>query len=72
MPHRGQFLDLSYLVKLANVSDIYNYADDNTVGASGDTIENVQKKLKEASNVVLSWYDINIMQVTLTKFQYIM
>ena len=26
------------LVKLADLSDIYNYADDNTVVASGDTI----------------------------------
>ncbi len=60
------------LVKLADLSDIYNYADDNTIGASGDTIENVQEKLKDASNVMLSWYDINMMQANPTKFQYIM
>ena len=60
------------LVKLADLCDIYNYADDNTIGASGDTIENVQEKLKDASNVMLSWYDINMMQTNPTKFQYIM
>ena len=58
------------LVKLADLSDIYNYADDNTVGASGVTIENIQEKLTETSHVMLSWYDINMMQAKPTKFQY--
>ncbi len=46
---------------------MYNYADGNTAGASGDTIKNVQEKLKEASNIMLSWYDINMMQANPTK-----
>ncbi len=35
-----------------------------------DTVENIQEKLKEASNV-MSWYNVHMMQANPTKFQYI-
>ncbi len=56
----------------ASLCDIYNYADDNTVGASGETTESVQEKLKEATDVMLSWYDIIIKQANPKNFKYIM
>lgn len=61
--------DLLYCIM--NQCDVYNYADDNTVGCVGDTIVNVREKLENVSKIMIDWFDINHMKANLSKFQYI-
>ena len=42
--------------------DVYNYADDNTIGCSGKDPQEVQMKLENVSNVMLKWFDENMMK----------
>ena len=50
---------------------VYNYADDNTIGCSGKYPQEVQMKLENVSNVMLKWFDENMMKANPEKFQYI-
>ena len=42
---------------MENVCDIYNYADDNSVGCYGKLVEEVVGKLK---TVMLEWFQDNL------------
>jgi hypothetical protein len=61
--------DLLLLIML--ICDVFNYADDNTVGCSGENVEDVRKQLEIVSNVMINWFNENMMKVNPEKFQYI-
>jgi hypothetical protein len=61
--------DLLLLIML--ICDVFNYADDNTVGCSGENVEDVRKQLEIVSNVMINWFNENMMKVNPDKFQYI-
>ena len=59
------------LSQLKNKCDVYNYADDNTVGVCDRNYNGLHVKLRQVGNEMLEWFDINFMQANPSKFQYI-
>ena len=59
------------LILMENVFDIYNYADDNSVGCYGKSIEEVIGKLQTVASVMLEWFQGNYLQDNPEKFQFI-
>jgi hypothetical protein len=53
--------DLLLLIML--ICDVFNYADDNTVGCSGENVEDVRKQLEIVSNVMINWFNENMMKI---------
>jgi len=53
------------------ICDVFNYADDNTVGCSGENVDDVRKQLELVSTVMINWFNENMMKVNPEKFQYI-
>ncbi len=49
--------------------DVFNYADDNTIGGMAESVENVLSNLSVACNSMLFWYADNFMQPYPDKFQ---
>lgn len=52
-----------------NKCDLYNYADDNTLSKSDNTLETVIESPEEDSRSMVSWFASNIMQANPDKFQ---
>ena len=52
------FNDFLYFIKKANV---HNYADDNTLSSSSNSISNLIKVLETESDVAISWLKLNRM-----------
>ena len=61
--------DLFYCIMM--LCDVFNYADDNTVGCDGDTILDVQYKLETVSSIMIDWFEANHLKANPSKFQYI-
>ena len=51
-----------------NLCDVFNYADDNTVGCIGDTMNDVKQKLESVSRIMFNWFDVNHMKANPSKF----
>ncbi len=60
-----------YVVLLAMCIDIFNYADDNTIGAQAASAY-ILSQLKTACDYMLMWFDQNCMQANAEKFQHIL
>jgi hypothetical protein len=45
-----------------NKCDLYNYADNNTLSKSDNTLETVIESLEEDSRSLMSWFAFNKMQ----------
>ena len=60
------------LLLIETMGEIYNYADDNTVSCSGQSTDEVVKKLESVSSVMLQWFKANYLQANPDKFQLIM
>ncbi len=60
------------MLKLQNVYDIYNYADDNTGGVSGKSAQEVCLKLRNLAqdNYVTAWFTENFMEANPSKFKF--
>ena len=56
-------------MKIVNKCDLYNYADDNTLSKSDNTLETVIESLEEDSRSLMSWFAFNKMQANPDKFQ---
>lgn len=75
MFHKDPFLDLlfKYFVNdiflFVNKCDLYNYADDNTLSKSDNTLETVIESLEEDSTSLMSWFAFNKMQANPDTFQ---
>jgi len=52
-----------------NKCDLYNYADDNTLSKSDESLECVISSLEEDSKSLISWFSFNKMQANPEKFQ---
>jgi hypothetical protein len=52
-----------------NHSDIFNYADDNTISAHSESIPELLKILETESEVAINWFKSNDMIVNPDKFQ---
>ena len=52
-----------------NSCDLYNYADDNTLSKSGNSLATAIKSLEEDSGALISWFSSNKMQANPEKFQ---
>ena len=61
--------DLFYSIEKCT---LYNYADDNTILAIGNNVENVRDLLKCDAYNILSWCDVNCMEANPSKFQLIL
>ena len=48
--------------------DIANYADDNTPYTTGMDVNEVLEELKNTSDILLNWFDINLMKANPGKF----
>ncbi len=59
------------VLKLQNVYDIYNYANDNTGGVSGKSAEEVCLKLKNVAPDMLPWFTKKFMEANQSKFKFI-
>lgn len=59
------------LFRIEKLSDIFNYADDNTVGYCAESVQEVNRALQQATKEMLSWFEINYMQANPAKFQFI-
>ena len=49
--------------------DVYNYANDNSIGCSGKSLEDVHIKLQNAANIMIKWFQTNCLQANGSKFQ---
>ena len=61
--------DLFFSVK--NCS-LYNYADDNTLLATGSSVSQIRNLLIDGANCIVSWCKINNMEANPSKFQVIL
>ena len=59
------------LLLIQDHCDIYNYADDNSIGCSGESIEEVVQELQMVAELMLNWFDSNYLQANPNKFQFI-
>lgn len=50
-------------------TDIYNYADDNTISFSGTSVEEVIENLNESGTRVTEWFEGNYMKANPDKYQ---
>ena len=50
-------------------SNLYNYADDNTLSYSDKNIDNVVQTLESDSNILIQWFSDNHMKANPEKFQ---
>lgn len=60
---------VNYIFLFVNKCDLYNYADDNTLSKSDNTLETVIESLEEDSRSLMSWFAFNKMQANPDKFQ---
>ena len=61
--------DLMFLIQ--DMCDAYNYADDNSIGCSGSSENEVINKLELVSLIMLKWFKSNYLQANPEKFQFI-
>ena len=61
--------DIYYIITKCK---LYNYADDNTIAASGDTRQNIMEDLSIDTKATLRWFEDNMMEANPGKFQGIM
>ena len=54
---------------LVNKCDLYNYANDNTLSKSDNTLETVIESLEEDSRSLMAFFAFNKMQANPDKFQ---
>ena len=59
--------DLMYL--LNSLCDVYNYADDNTVGCMSTSFQQLKTNLQMSVRVLLDWYESNCMRANPDKCQ---
>ena len=57
---------------IEELCDVYNYADDNSIGFTGKNTEEVISKLRNVANVMVTWFNDNFLQANPEKFQFIM
>ena len=75
MFHKDPFLDLLFkffvndIFLFVNKCDLYNYADDNTLSKSDNTLQTVIESLEEDSTSLMSWFAFNKMQANPDTFQ---
>ena len=50
-------------------SELYNYADDNTLSYTDTDINKLIKTLEEESKILINWFSINIIKANPEKFQ---
>jgi hypothetical protein len=58
-----------FLQIFVNKCDLYNYADDNTLSKSDNTLETVIESLEEDSRSLMAFFAFNKMQANPDKFQ---
>ena len=51
------------------IENVYNYADDNVLSCSGDSLHEVAASLESSTRTALKWFGNNLMQANPSKFQ---
>ena len=51
------------------IENVYNYADDNILSCSGDSLHEVATSLESSTRTALKWFGNNLMQANPSKFQ---
>ena len=59
------------LLSIQNICDIYNYAYDNSIGYSANTVAEVTDKLNSVASLMMEWFESNSLQANPNKFQFI-
>ena len=62
-------LSINDLFFFIEIDSIYNFADDNTISAWGETISKLIDTLESESNVAIDWFTKNKMIVNPDKYQ---
>ena len=62
---------LNDLLLTYNLTEICNFADDNSIFTSGNSISNINLRLVKGLDIIMEWYKINSMIANPKKFQYI-
>ncbi len=65
----GQAL-LTYSLCIVKHKVTVNYADDNTLGSRGETLDDCSMDVKTDIKSAINWYDDFEMQVNASKFQF--
>ena len=60
---------LNYIFNFVKESNLYNYADDNTLSHSGNNLEGLVKILENESTILINWFGDNQMKANPDKFQ---
>ena len=60
---------LNDLLLTLRLSDLYNFADDNTILTTADNIDHLLQTLKHESELAVKWFTDNQMVVNPDKFQ---
>ena len=60
---------LNDLLSTLKLSDLFNFADDNTISATADNIDHLMLTLKHESELAVKWFTENQMIVNPDKFQ---
>ena len=55
-----------------NEAVIYNYADDNTLKATANDVNEVKKILINESVKAITWFEMNLMEANPDKFQFML
>ena len=58
--------DIFYFI---HKSELYNYADDNTLSYADNDLDKLIKTLEEESKILINWFSINKMKANPEKFQ---
>ena len=51
------------------IENVYNYADDNVLSCSGDSLQEVATSLESSTLTALKWFENNLMKANPSKFQ---
>ena len=60
---------LNDLLSTLKLSDLFNFADDNTISTTADNIDHLLLTLKHESELAVKWFTDNQMIVNTVKFQ---
>ena len=68
-PYVFNIFQNNLMYSLNSLCDIFNYADDNTVGCMSNSFQQLKVNLQMSVRVLLDWYESNCMRANPDKFQ---
>ena len=63
-------ISINYIFPSFKKSEVFNYADDNTILAISNDIQTIKNILINESTLAVHWFEINLMETDVEKFQF--